>query len=75
MKAERSRQKVLESAQKAAHTQRTEAAQARREEKRRAEKEKIMNEDDPDKQRKLEARPLFPFKLFATQFLLAITAK
>lgn len=58
VKAERSRQKVLESAQKAAHTQRTEAAQARREEKRRVEKEKIMNEDDPDKQRKLEEKNL-----------------
>lgn len=39
---------------KAAHTQRTEAAQARKEEKRRAEKDRIMNEDDPDKQRRLE---------------------
>lgn len=57
-KAERSRQKVLESMQKAAHTQRTEAAQARREEKCRAEKEKIMNENDPEKQRKLEEKNL-----------------
>ena len=54
MKAERSRQKTVETLQKAAHSQRTEAAQNRREEKRRAEKEKMMNEDDPDKQRKLE---------------------
>ena len=54
MKAERSRQKTVESLQKAAHSQRTEAAQNRREEKRRAEKERMMNEDDPDKQRKLE---------------------
>lgn len=57
-KAERNRQKALESLQKAAHSQRTEAAQNRREEKRRAEKEKIMNEDDPDKQRKLEEKTL-----------------
>ena len=54
LKAERSRQKTVESLQKAAHSQRTEAAQTRREEKRRAEKERMMNEDDPDKQRKLE---------------------
>ena len=39
---------------KAAHAQRSEAAQNRREEKKRAEKERMMNEDDPDKQRKLE---------------------
>ena len=44
----------METLQKAAHSQRTEAAQTRREEKRRAEKERMMNEDDPDKQRKLE---------------------
>jgi hypothetical protein len=57
-KADRNRQKALETLQKAAHSQRTEAAQNRREEKRRAEKEKIMNEDDPDKQRKLEEKNL-----------------
>jgi len=54
MKADRSRLKMAESLQKATHTQRSEAAQARREEKRRAEKDKMMAEDDPDKQRKLE---------------------
>lgn len=54
LKAERSRQKTLETLQKASHSQRTEAAQNRREEKRRAEKERMMNEDDPEKQRKLE---------------------
>jgi len=48
----------LETLQKAAHSQRNEAAQTRREEKRRAEKEKIMNEDDPEKQRKLEVTVL-----------------
>lgn len=58
LKAERSRQKTVESLQKAAHSQRTEAAQTRREEKRRAEKERMMNEDDPDKQRKLEEKTL-----------------
>lgn len=45
---------MTESLLKATHTQRSEAAQMRREEKRRAEKEKIMNEDDPEKQRRLE---------------------
>jgi Protein of unknown function (DUF1682) len=55
-KAVANRQKTLETLQKAAHTQRSEAAQNRREEKRRAEKEKIMNEDDPEKQRKLEVQ-------------------
>lgn len=39
---------------KQAHTQRQEAAQLRREEKRRAEKERILNEEDPEKARKLE---------------------
>uniref|UniRef100_A0A2K5D9I9 PAT complex subunit CCDC47 n=1 Tax=Aotus nancymaae TaxID=37293 RepID=A0A2K5D9I9_AOTNA len=33
-----------------------EAAQSRREEKKRAEKERIMNEEDPEKQRRLEVR-------------------
>lgn len=41
---------------KAAHGQRQEAAQLRREEKIRADKERLMNEDDPDKARKLEVR-------------------
>ena len=45
---------MQESFLKAAHAQRTEAAQARKEEKRRAEKDRIMAEDDPDKQRRLE---------------------
>lgn len=39
---------------KQTHAQRQEAAQTRREEKKRAEKERIMNEEDPDRQRRLE---------------------
>ena len=39
---------------KAAHAQRQEAAQVKKDEKRRAEKDRIMNEEDPDKQRRLE---------------------
>ncbi|ELW67508.1 Coiled-coil domain-containing protein 47 [Tupaia chinensis] len=35
---------------------REEAAQSRREEKKRAEKERIMNEEDPEKQRRLEGK-------------------
>ncbi len=53
-KAERNRQKVEEGYLKATHQQRVEAAQQRREDKRRAEKERMMNEEDPDKQRKWE---------------------
>lgn len=56
LKVEKNRAKVQETFLKAAHTQRTEAAQARKEEKRRAEKDRIMNENDPDKQRRLEER-------------------
>jgi len=56
LKTERKRQKIEESYLKASHDERMEAAQTRREEKRRAEKEKIMADDDPDKQRKWEDR-------------------
>lgn len=55
-KAEKNRQKAEEVFLKSAHAQRQEAAQLRREEKRRAEKERIMNEEDPDKARKWEER-------------------
>lgn len=44
---------------KLTHVQRQEAAQSRREEKKRAEKERIMNEEDPEKQRRLEVRHTF----------------
>lgn len=55
-KSEKNRQKVEESFLKATHAQRQEAAQLKREERRRAEKERILNEDDPEKQRKWEER-------------------
>ncbi|XP_072179152.1 PAT complex subunit CCDC47-like [Diadema setosum] len=54
MKAERSRAKVAESFVKLAHAQRQELAQQRREDKRRAEKDRLLNEEDPDKARRLE---------------------
>ena len=41
-----------------AHMQRQEAAQLRKEEKRRMEKDRIMNEEDPDKARRLEVKAL-----------------
>ncbi|KAG9333452.1 hypothetical protein JZ751_011613, partial [Albula glossodonta] len=51
--AERNRARVEENFLKQTHAQRQEAAQTRREEKKRAEKERIMNEEDPEKQRRL----------------------
>ena len=54
MKADKNRTRVLESFMKATHAQRQEAAQTRREEKRRTEKERIMAEEDPEKQRRWE---------------------
>lgn len=56
LKADKNRARVEENFLKMTHTQRQEAAQIRREEKKRAEKERIMNEEDPEKQRRLEVR-------------------
>merc|ERR1711990_997087 len=53
-KADGNRAKIEESNLKMTHSQRQELAQQRREEKRRADKERIMNEEDPDKQRRWE---------------------
>ncbi|KAF3817359.1 hypothetical protein GH733_011759 [Mirounga leonina] len=53
-KADKNRARVEENFLKLTHVQRQEAAQSRREEKKRAEKERIMNEEDPEKQRRLE---------------------
>lgn len=53
-KVRKNRLRMQELLQKAAHSQRAEAAQLRKEEKKRAEKERIMNETDPEKQRRLE---------------------
>ncbi|GMT19345.1 hypothetical protein PFISCL1PPCAC_10642 [Pristionchus fissidentatus] len=55
MKADKRRQTAVELFQKSNHQARQEAAQNRREEKTRERKEKLMNEEDPDKQRRLEA--------------------
>lgn len=54
LKADRNRSRVEENFLKQTHAQRQEAAQTRREEKKRAEKERIMNEEDPERQRRLE---------------------
>ena len=53
-KADKNRQKAEEEYERLTHSQRQEAAQLRREEKRRAEKERLLNEEDPDRARKLE---------------------
>lgn len=55
-KADKNRARVEENFLKLTHVQRQEAAQTRREEKKRAEKERIMNEEDPEKQRRLEVK-------------------
>ena len=53
-KADKNRQRAEEEYERLTHSQRQEAAQLRREEKRRAEKERLLNEEDPDRARKLE---------------------
>lgn len=58
-KADKNRARVEENFLKLTHVQRQEAAQSRREEKKRAEKERIMNEEDPEKQRRLEVKYVF----------------
>lgn len=57
-KADKNRVRLAESYSKASHLQRSELAQERREKKRRDAKDKMMSEDDPDKQRKLEDKYL-----------------
>jgi len=54
LKSDKKRREVEQSFLKQSHSQRQEAAQARREEKARLEKEKLMAEEDPDKQRRME---------------------
>lgn len=56
VKALKRRKDVNEQFMKLTHKQRQEAAMLRKEEKRRAEKEKIMNESDPEKQKRLEEK-------------------
>lgn len=53
-KAEKNRHKIEVAFLKQTHARRQEEAQLKREEKEKAIKERIMNEEDPDKQRKLE---------------------
>ncbi|KAH9423963.1 Coiled-coil domain-containing protein 47 [Dermatophagoides pteronyssinus] len=56
LKSDRSRQKIEKLFLQSTHQQRQEAAQMKREEKRRAEKEKMLQEMDPEKQRKWEEK-------------------
>lgn len=67
-KADKNRARVEENFLKLTHVQRQEAAQSRREEKKRAEKERIMNEEDPEKQRRLEVRETFYITGIETRF-------
>lgn len=69
-KADKNRARVEENFLKLTHVQRQEAAQSRREEKKRAEKERIMNEEDPEKQRRLEVRWIFRLLQATGKFLL-----
>lgn len=55
-KCEKRRQKVAEAWQRGAHAARQEQAAQRREEKRKLEKERILAEDDPEKQRRWELK-------------------
>ncbi|CAJ0954163.1 unnamed protein product, partial [Mesorhabditis belari] len=54
VKTEKNRQTVEESFLKTTHLQRQEAAQARREERTRERKQRLLEEEDPEKQRRLE---------------------
>ncbi|OON21766.1 hypothetical protein X801_02332 [Opisthorchis viverrini] len=57
-KSERNRQRAYDTRLKAVHSLRQEAAQTRREERVRANKERIMAEEDPEKARRLESQSL-----------------
>lgn len=56
IKADKNRQRVEEIFLKSTHQARAEAAAAKREEKRRLEKERIMAEEDPERQRRWEEK-------------------
>lgn len=56
LKSEKNRQKINEILQKTALSQRQEAAQLKKDELRRLEKERMYNEDDPAKQRRWEKK-------------------
>lgn len=55
-KSEKNRQKITDIIEKTKFSQRQEAAQAKKEELRRLEKERIYNEDDPEKQKRWEKK-------------------
>lgn len=55
-KADKNRSRVEEEFMKSTHAARAEAAAQRREDKRKAEKERVMAEDDPEKQRRWEKK-------------------
>lgn len=55
-KAEKNRARVEDEFMKSTHSARAEAAALRREEKRKLEKERVMAEDDPEKQRRWEKK-------------------
>ncbi len=58
VKAIKKRKEILENYLKISNKQRQEALQLRKEEKRRAEKERIMNESDDEKRKRLEEKEL-----------------
>lgn len=58
VKAERRRKEFEDAFMKQTHQFRQEAAQARKEEKTRERKQKLMDENDPDRQKRLEAKEL-----------------
>lgn len=55
-KAEKNRLRVEEEFLKSTHSARVEAAAQRREDKRKQEKERVLAEDDPEKQRRWEIK-------------------
>lgn len=55
-KAEKNRQRVEDEFLKSTHSARAEAAALRREEKRKQEKDRVMAEEDPEKQRRWEKK-------------------
>jgi hypothetical protein len=56
MKADKNRQRVEEEYLKNTHQTRMEAAALKKEEKRKADKEKLMNEDNVEKQLRMEKK-------------------
>jgi hypothetical protein len=57
-KAIKKRKGIAEQFMKLSHKQRQEAVMLRKEEKRRADKDRIMNEEDPEKQKRLEEKEI-----------------